>query len=47
VCDCVQGLYLKDGEIVKTELNSPFALIASRAKGSESVSSGGDKGINK
>jgi hypothetical protein len=38
-------LYLKDGEIVKTELNSPFALIASRAKGSESVSSGGAEGI--
>ena len=39
-----ERLYLEDGEIVKTELNSPFALIASRAKGSESVSNGGEEG---
>lgn len=43
LCETVlKRLYVKEGTITKVELNSPFALIASRAKaGSESVIHGG------
>jgi len=41
LCETVfRRLYLKDGNIVKAELNPPFTLIASRAEGSESFLSG-------
>ncbi len=42
LCETVlKRLYVKDGKIEKAEFNSPFTLIASRAKGSESVKHGG------
>ncbi|MFC1916614.1 hypothetical protein ACFLX1_00565 [Chloroflexota bacterium] len=42
LCETVlKRLYLKEGTITKVELNSPLALIASRAKGSKSVIHGG------
>ncbi len=42
LCETVlKRLYVKEGKVTKVELNSPFALIASRADGSESVLSGG------
>jgi len=44
LCETVfKRLRVENGRIIRTELNSPFALIASRAKGSESVSNGGGK----
>ncbi|MFC1933207.1 hypothetical protein ACFLXU_06265 [Chloroflexota bacterium] len=44
LCETVlKRLYVKEGTITKVEFNSPFALIASRAKGSESVIHGGPK----
>jgi len=42
LCETVlKRLYVKEGSVTKVELNSPFALIASRACGSESVLNGG------
>ncbi len=42
LCETIlKRLYVKEGTISKVELNSPFALIASRAKSSESVKHGG------
>ena len=37
----IKRLHVKEGSVTKVELNSPFALIASRAKSSESVIYGG------
>ena len=45
LCETVlKRLYVKEGKVTRVELNSPFALIASRARGSESVSNGGEGG---
>ena len=42
ICETVfRTLYVKEGKITKAELNAPFAIIATSAKGSESVSYGG------
>ena len=42
LCETVlKRIYVKEGTITKVDLNSPFALIASRAKSSESVIHGG------
>ena len=42
LCETVlKRLYVEEGTVKKVELNSPFALIASRAKSSESVINGG------
>ena len=42
LCETVlKRLYVREGKVEKVELNSPFALIASRAGGSESVVYGG------
>jgi len=42
LCETVlKRLYVKEGKVTKMELNSPFALIASRTNSSESVLSGG------
>ena len=42
LCETVfKRLYVKEGKVTKVELNSPFAIIASRAKGAESVLNGG------
>jgi len=42
LCETVlKRLYVKEGNVTKAELNSPFALIASRTGGSESVLNGG------
>jgi site-specific DNA recombinase len=42
LCETVlKRLYVKEGKVEKAELNSPFALIASRGGGSESVKHGG------
>jgi len=42
LCETVlKRLYVEEGTVTKVELNSPFALIASRAKCSESVINGG------
>jgi len=42
LCETVlKRLYVEEGKVAKVELNSPFALIASRAGGSESVVYGG------
>jgi len=42
LCETVlKRLYVREGKVEKVELNSPFALIASRAGGSESVIHGG------
>ena len=42
LCETViKRLYVNEGTITRVELNSPFALIASRAKSSESVIHGG------
>ena len=42
LCETVfKRLYVKEGKVTKLELNSPFAIIASRAKGAESVLNGG------
>jgi len=46
LCETVlKRLYVKEGKITKVELNLPFALIASRACGSESVLNVGDTGL--
>ena len=46
LCETVfKRLHVKDGEIVKADLNPPFALIARGNKGSEVVANGGDRGI--
>ncbi len=46
LCETViKRLNIEDGKIVNMELNSPFALIASRAEGSVSVLNGGAEGI--
>jgi len=38
LCETIfKHVYVQNGKIVKTELNSPFALIAGRAKGLESI----------
>jgi hypothetical protein len=37
LCETIfKRVYVRDGKIVNAELNSPFALIASRVEGSES-----------
>jgi hypothetical protein len=42
LCETIlKRLYVKEGTITKVELNSPFALIVSSAKSSESVNNGG------
>lgn len=42
LCETVfKRLYVKDGRIARVDLNPPFGIIAARAGGSESVSSGG------
>jgi len=42
ICETVfKRLYVEEGKITKTELNAPFAIIATSAKGSESVLNGG------
>ena len=42
LCETVlKRLYVREEKVEKVELNSPFALIASRAKSSESVINGG------
>jgi hypothetical protein len=45
LCEAVfKRLYVREGKVEKVELNSPFALIASRAESSESVAYGGEGG---
>ncbi len=42
LCETVyKRLYVREGQITKVELNAPFAIIAARAEGSESVTIGG------
>ncbi len=45
ICETVfKCLYVEEGKVTKAELNAPFAIIASRAKGSGTVSNGGEGG---
>ncbi len=42
LCETVlKRLYVKEGRVEKAEFNSPFTLIASRTRSSESVNYGG------
>ncbi|MDD5511447.1 MAG: recombinase family protein [Dehalococcoidales bacterium] len=45
ICETVfKCLYVEEGKVTKAELNAPFAIIASRAKGSGAVPNGGLRG---